>query len=251
MYEYIYLNLINIYEIIKYIHKLYIKYKNCIRFKSFENCGKGFDILNLIQLKIESPPILLTKTIIKDNKLYLLPYKIITICGIWTFINEPEYIFYDMNFTRELVESLNLIYIFPSSFSQEFGKLEQMFVISNIKDIKFNVGSILKMNINTINKVYKFEDIFNKIEYLFNEFPLGPNIIEYLFDNFVSKCIMFNLIDDFTDYFKMYNKYKSQFTNKLKLDFEKRKIFYKKSRILSQLFYWNYHDYFIKEKYDK
>ena len=246
MREYIYINLINIYEIIKYIHKLYIKYNKYIRFKSFENCGKGIDIINVLQLKRESPPILLSKTIIKDNKIYLLPCKIITICGIWTFINEPEYIYYDTNFTKELINTLNLIYLFPSSFSQEFGKLEQMYVINKFNDINFNIASILKMNINTINKVYKFEDIFNKIEYLFNEFPLGPNIVEFLFDNFISRCITFNFIDDNSGYFKMYNKYKNQYIEKLRIDFEKRKIFYKKSRLISQLFYYNYYDFFIK-----
>ena len=246
MREYIYHNLINIYEIIKYIHNLYIKYNNYIKFKSFENCGKGIDIINVLQLKRESPPILLSKTIIKDNKIHLLPCKIITICGIWTFINEPEYIYYDTNFTKELINTLNLIYLFPSSFSQEFGKLEQMFVIGKFNDMNFNIASILKMNINTINKVYKFEEIFNKIEYLFNNFPLGPNIIEFLFDNFISRCITFNFIDDNTGYFKMYNKYKNQYIEKLRLDFEKRNIFYKKSRFLSQLFYYNYYDFFIK-----
>lgn len=245
MYEYIYNNLINVYEIIKYIHNLYIKYNKYIRFKSFENCGKGIDIINVLQLKRESPPILLSKTIIKDNKIYLLPCKIITICGIWTFINEPEYIFYDMNFTKELIHNLNLTYIFPASFSEEIGKLDQMFVISKFRDINFNIASILKMNINTINKVYKLEDIFNKIEYLFNEFPLGPNIVEYLFDNFISQCILFKFIDDKTGYFKMYNKYKNQYIEKLKIDFEKKNVFYKKSRILSQLFYYNYYDFFV------
>jgi hypothetical protein len=245
MYEYVYTNLFNIYEIIKFIHKLYIKYKDRIKFKSFENCGKGFDIINILQLKIESPPILLTKTIIKDNKIYLLPQKIITMCGLWSFINESEYLYYDINFTKELIDKLSLIYLFPSSFSEELGKLETMFVISKFNNINFNIGNIIKMNINTINKVYKFEDIFNKIEYLFNEIPFGPNIIEYLFDNFIKKYNTFNIIDDNTGYFKSYNKYKNKFIDQLKLDFEKRGIFYKKSRILSQLFYYNYYDYIL------
>lgn len=244
MYEYVYVtHLINIYEIIKYIHKMYIKYNKNIRFKSFENCGKGIYLINVLQLNNDSPPILLTKTIIKDNKVYLLPNKIITMCGIWSFINDPEYINYDINFTKELMNELNLIYLFPASFSQELGKLEQMFVISKINNINFNISNIVRMNINTINKVYKFEDIFNKIEYLFNDFPIGPNIVEYLFDNFIKKCVLYNMIDDNTEYFKSYNKYKNQFVNKLKIDFQNRKIFYNKSRILSQLFYYNYHDY--------
>ena len=52
MYEYIQNNLLTSYNIIKYIHELYLKYKKYIKIDSFENTGKGIDtIYNIYQIK--------------------------------------------------------------------------------------------------------------------------------------------------------------------------------------------------------
>jgi len=124
MYEYIYLNLIKTYEIILYIHQLYLKYNQSIKFKSFEPFGKGIDTTyKIIQIKEFVPPILLTKIKIINKRIYLLPNRIITSVGIWTFIYEPHYIKDDYNFTIDLCNTLNLKYILPYTQSEDYTKI--------------------------------------------------------------------------------------------------------------------------------
>jgi len=243
MYEYIYLNLIKTYEIILYIHQLYLKYNQSIKFKSFEPFGKGIDTTyKIIQIKEFVPPILLTKIKIINKRIYLLPNRIITSVGIWTFIYEPHYIKDDYNFTIDLCNTLNLKYILPYTQSEEYGLLEPMFIIQKFKDLNIqNLYSdkIKYMNLDTLTNIYNYYDVIGNINELFNNFTYGPDVIDYIFDKFIDRLILFNIINDKKYYFKKYKetKNKIEFMNKIKEIYLNKRKYYNK-RDLSTLFYY-------------
>ena len=243
MYEYIYLNLIKTYEIILYIHQLYLKYNQSIKFKSFEPFGKGIDTTyKIIQIKEFVPPILLTKIKIINKRIYLLPNRIITSVGIWTFIYEPHYIKDDYNFTIDLCNTLNLKYILPYTQSEEYGLLEPIFIIQKFKDLNIqNLYSdkIKYMNLDTLTNIYNYYDVIGNINELFNNFTYGPDVIDYIFDKFIDRLILFNIINDKKYYFKKYKetKNKIEFMNKIKEIYLNKRKYYNK-RDLSTLFYY-------------
>ena len=250
MYDYIYTNLIKTYEIILYIQQLYLKYNQSIKFKSFEPFGKGIDTTyKIIQIKEFVPPILLTKIKIINKHIYLLPNRIITSIGIWTFISEPYYIKDDHKFTEELCTTLDLKYILPYTQSEEYGLLEPMFIIQNDKltnyqsyinsQIYQNVYNIKYMTLTTISNIYNFEDVYKNISNLFIEFTYGPDVVDYIFDKFVDRIILFKIINDKKYYFKRYKetKNKNEFMNKIKEIYNNKRKYYNK-RDLSTLFYY-------------
>jgi hypothetical protein len=243
MYEYIYLNLIKTYEIILYIHQLYLKYNQSIKFKSFESFGKGIDTTyKIIQIKEFVPPILLTKIKIINKRIYLLPNRIITSVGIWTFISEPHYIKDDYNFTIDLCNTLNLKYILPYTQSEEYGLLEPMFIIQNFKDFYLQnsyTNKIKYMNLDTLTNIYNYYDVIENINELFNNFTYGPDVIDYIFDKFIDRLILLNIINDKKYYFKKYKetKNKIEYMNKIKEIYLNKRKYYNK-RNLSTLFYY-------------
>ena len=82
-------NLIGCYNIINTIQNLYIKYNQYINFTSFISTGYGMDtIYNLYQIKDPNIFICLCK-VLNCGFNVILPIKIITIFGIWTFIDDP------------------------------------------------------------------------------------------------------------------------------------------------------------------
>jgi hypothetical protein len=243
MYEYIYLNLIKTYEIILYIHQLYLKYNQSIKFKSFEPFGKGIDTTyKIIQIKEFVLPILLTKVKIINKHIYLLPNRIITSVGIWTFISEPHYIKDDYNFTIDLCNTLNLKYILPYTQSEEYGLLEPMFIIQKFKDLNLQnlyTDKIKYMHLETLSNIYNYYDVIENINELFNNFTYGPDVIDYIFDKFIDRIILFNIINDKKYYFKKYKetKNKIEFMNKIKEIYLNKRKYYNK-RDLSTLFYY-------------
>jgi hypothetical protein len=245
MYEYIYLNLIKTYEIILYIHQLYLKYNQSIKFKSFEPFGKGIDTTyKIIQIKEFVPPILLTKIKIINKRIYLLPNRIITSVGIWTFIYEPHYIKDDYNFTIDLCNTLNLKYILPYTQSEEYGLLEPMFIIQKFKDLNIqNLYSdkIKYMNLDTLTNIYNYYDVIGNINELFNNFTYGPDVIDYIFDKFIDRLILFNIINDKKYYFKKYKetKNKIEFMNKIKEIYLNKRKYYNKRDLSTLFFYTN------------
>lgn len=246
MQEFIYVNLTITYQIIKYIQHLYLKYNKIIKFKSFEPCGKSIDtIYRVLQIKALTPPILMSKVKIINNSIYLLPLRIITTVGIWTFVSEPTYIEYDMSFTMELYTKLNLKYILPYTYSETYGLLEPMFMICNFDKNKFNNDyyKINYINLNTISKIYNFDDMYKNIINLFNDFTYGPDVIDYIFNNLIDRLILTNSIDDKKQYFTNYKKTKNkkEYVNKIKNLYLYKKKYYNK-RDLSTLFYYNYCD---------
>lgn len=243
MYECIYSNLTKTYEIILYIQQLYLKYNNCIKFKSFEPFGKGIDTTyKIIQIKDNVAPILMTKIKIINNQIYLLPNRIITIVGIWTFISEPTYIKDDYNFTIELCNTLNLKYILPYTQSKEYGLLEPMFLIQNFKQLNLQIlqnNKIKYMNMSTLSNIYNYNDVIENVIDLFNEFTYGPDVVDYIFDRFIDRLILYNILYDKNHYFKRYkeSKNKNDYIIKIKQIYNNMKKYYNK-RDLSTLFYY-------------
>jgi hypothetical protein len=262
MREYIKKNLMMSYDIIKYIHQLYIKYKKYINFTSFKSTGIGFDtIYNVFQIKNPDIFILNCKVLYSGSVTgcyILFPIKIITIFGMWTFIDDPSII--DMNhnityikqFMTELQNKLNLKFLFPGFYDLYDIIYHQMFIITQYDNYKCNISdklNNLKIDIN----IYKYEIIKDKFlkfqEIFFNQYPYGPDIIEYEFNNFIKLLLKLKIIDDKQKYFYEYLSVKN---NKILLDkylyeiknyFIKRKIFGFQKNVHTMLFYYTYFDY--------
>lgn len=261
MREYIKKNLIMSYDIIKYIHQLYIKYRKYIKFTSFKSTGIGFDtIYNIFQIKNPDLFILNCKVLYlgqNQNNYIILPIKIITIFGIWTFIDDPSIIdihkISELNqFVFELQNKFNLKYLFPGFYDNYDNIYYHMFIITQYNNYKCNISdrlSNLKIDIN----IYKYDLVKDKFlrfqEIFFNQYPYGPDIIEYEFNNFIKLLSDLKLIDDKKNYF---NKYISVKKNKIQLDkyldsikthYINQKIFGFQKKIYIMLFYYTYYDY--------
>jgi hypothetical protein len=256
MREYIRTNLIISYDIIKYIHQIYNKYKKYIKFTSFISTGIGFDtIYNIYQIKNPDIFILNCKILYLDQYI-ILPIKIITIFGIWTFIDEPTIINNDIlkikEFVNEIQNKFNLKFLFPG-FHDEYNKIfHHMFIITKYDNYKFNIPDKLnnvKININ----IYKYEIIKDKFlkfqEIFFNQYPYGPDIIEYEFNNFIKLLMELLMIDDKKKYFNNYLSIKNdknllnKYLCEIKDYYNKRKIYGFQNNVYRMLFYYTYVDY--------
>jgi hypothetical protein len=127
-----------------------------------------------------------------------------------------------------------------------------MFIITQYNNYKCNISdrlNNLKIDINIYkydlirDKFLKFQDIF------FNQFPYGPDIIEYEFNNLIKLLVELKKIDDKKNYF---NKHLSLKKNKILLDkylndiktyYNKRKVFGFQKKLYIMLFYYTYYDY--------
>jgi hypothetical protein len=258
MREYIKKNLMMSYDIIKYIHQLYIKYKKYIKFTSFKSTGIGFDtIYNIFQIKNPELFILNCK-VLYSGQYILLPVKIITIFGIWTFIDDPSIIdiynniSYIKQFVFELQNKFNLKYLFPGFYDNYDNIYYQMFIITQYNNYKCNISdrlNNLKIDIN----IYKYDLIKDKFlkfqEIFFNQIPYGPDIIEYEFNNLIKLLVELKKIDDKKNYFNKHlslNKNKillDKYLNDMKTYYNKRKVFGFQKKLYIMLFYYTYYDY--------
>ena len=261
MYEYIYTNLIISYDIIKYIHYLYLKYKNYIYYTSFELTGYGPDtIYNIFQTKRENLYILICKIIQINNEYFYFPMKIITIFGIWTFIDEPKIQNKDiielLNFKKELLDKIELEFIFPAFIDQYNHLFLPMFLIRKYNNkIFFDINNY---NLQIDMNIYEYDIIeiqLNKLyDIFFNDFSFGPDIITYRFNKFVESISLLRIIDDkckyINDYYELRNNKKSQkeYIKTIKEYYKNRKIYRFQNNIYRMLFYYTYINYFDKYK---
>jgi len=255
MREYITHNLVISYNVIKYIHQLYIKYKKYIKFTTFRYTGVGIDtIYNIDQIKDPNIFILQCK-VIYYKEYIVLPIKIITIFGIWTFIDEPfiidihKNIIEIKNFMLELNNKLNLKFLFPGFYDENGQIYNPMFLITKFNNYIYNSHYINDIKIDT--NIYEYDIIKNKLldfrNIFFNEYPYGPNIIEYEFNNIIKFLYQLKKIDDKLCYFYQYDliqkNIRDNYINNIKSHYNNRKIYGFQKNIYRMLFYYTYTDY--------
>jgi hypothetical protein len=257
MRPYISNNLITCYNIINTIHNLYIKYKQYIKYKSFTPTGYGIDtIYNIYQIKKPNIFICLCKVLYYDNYI-ILPIKIITIFGIWTFIDEPTIINLkdNINYIRQYMNELQTIFEFKyifHAFHDEYSMIfNQMFIITKFNNYRYLLPdkiNNLKIDIN-IYDYCKIKDNFEKFSlHFFNQYLYGPDIINYEFNNFIELIVNLNIINDKNEYFKYYKCNKSNtkiinnFINRLKKIHMSKKIYKNYNNIYKLLFLYTYID---------
>jgi hypothetical protein len=255
------------YDIIKYIHHLYLQYKNYISYTSFEFTAFGPDTLyNIYQTKNENYLILICKIIQIDNDYIYFPMKIITIFGIWSFIDEPNIIYKVnllelknqlINFRNELLSVLNLEFIFPA-FIDEYNHLfHPMFIIKKFNQkILFKDDCEYKLTIDM--DIYEYNSIESQLNKLydifFSKFHFGPDIINYKFDKFIESIAKLKFVDDksnyFNDHFNLrYNKkQQNEYISNIKKYYTNKKKYRYQYNIYRMLFYYTYLNYFGKYK---
>ena len=252
------MNLLNAYDIIKHIHSLYITYKKYIHFISFTSTGEGHDtIYNIYQMKNDTEYILMCKVVKIDNKYIYLPIKIITLFGIWSFIDEPIILNNNqelINFKKDLEHIIDLEFIFPGFYNEYNKIIHPMFLIKRFKNNNF-IKSDIKSNNNVDINIYDYEYIQNAFEKLshiyFNNMPYGPDIIDYKFNIFIKLWFTLNIIDDKCNYFNdcLNNKntdLQKNYIDTIKTYYKSKKIYkyYSNKNIYRILFYYTYLNYF-------
>ena len=265
------------YDIIKIIHKLYIKYKLYIKVDSFESCGKGIDTIhNIIQSNIDGPISLYIKIhLIKDyddkpiitienllEYILFLPISVITPIGVWQFVNNPHYIINNNEFSLELIKILNLKFIYQSYYDNEtFIFYNPIFIPTKMidKNHLINDDKCRKLDIRYIfnifdsNTLKEFPTMNENRNKYFNNLVYGPDICIHIFNKFInnlfisqnSKQIKF---DDYKLYYKYYadNNYNNEIFNDMKSYFENRNIYGYNKTVYRAIFYYNYLNYFGK-----
>jgi hypothetical protein len=258
------------YNIIKFIHSLYLKYNNFIDFKSFESCGKGIDtIYNIKQCNMKGPILLSIKIhYIKqyDNiqiktidqlcdYILFLPTSIITPIGIWKFIDSPSYKIIDKQFTLDLIKHFNFKFIYPS-YTDIYSEVHDPIFIpyKYFKDINYNnfdnlLDEDIRLDIRHLFRVYNYRDLdkFNpKIELFFNKLILGPEICIHIFENFIKNMLDSNVFDDNNLYYKYYisSINKQDYYSLLKDFFHSHGKYGFDKTIYKCIFYYTYLNYF-------
>lgn len=256
------MNLLNAYNIIKHIHNLYITYKKYIYYKSFKSTGEGHDtIYNIYQMKNIYEYILICKIIKLYDSFIYLPMKIITLFGIWSFIDEPIILNNNQklfDFKKDLEQIIDLKFIFPGFYNEYNQIFYPMFLIKRFKKNNF-ITSNIKLNINIdINidiQIYDYEYIQNPFKKLsdiyFNNMPYGPDIIDYKFNIFIKLWYTLNIIDDKCKYFHdclniINTDLQKNYINTIKSYYKNKKIYkYNSNKNIYQiLFYYTYLNYY-------
>lgn len=253
------------YNIIKYIHSLYLKHSNIIRVNSFESCGKGIDtIYNILQNKSTNPIMLIMKIhVIKPydnlkinsifdllNYILFLPISIITPIGIWKFVDNPIYINNDIDFSLDLLNYFNPILIKPS-FIDNNNMLNNAIFLPTKYNINIdNIQSFKKIDTRHLFKIYNYNDLtkFNiDFDSYFNKFIIGNKISILLFNRFINNTLNINNFDDKKHYLEIYRlcKNKEQYYEEIINYFTSNGIFYNKS-VENCIFYFTYLNYFNK-----
>ena len=202
------------YDIIKIIHKLYIKYKLYIKVDSFESCGRGIDtIYNVIQSNVDGPISLYIKLhLVKDydNKpintienlleyILFLPISVITPIGLWKFVDNPHYIVNDNGFSLELIKLFNLKFIYQSYYDTEsFILYEPIFIPTKVIDKIYlvNYEKYKKLDIRYLFNVFDtdtlkdFPSINENRQIYFNNLTYGSDVCEYIFNKFINNLFI-------------------------------------------------------------
>ena len=253
-------NLTTCYNIIKNIHKLYIKYNKYIKYNSFASTGIGIDtIYNTYQIKDPKIYICICKVLYNDIYI-ILPKKIITIFGIWTFIDDPYIINIDDNmiyinqYMNELQTIFKFKFLFPAFYDEYFIIHNQMFIITQYNNYKYKLPEKFN-NIKIDMFIHSNEKIKERFEkfsaYFFNNHPFGSDIIDYEFNKFIELLVQLNIIDDKKEYFKYYQNNKNnkiliqKFIGSQKNNNYNKKIYTYYKNIYHTLFYYNYVDYLL------
>ncbi len=258
------------YNIIKFIHSLYLKYNKFIDFTSFENCGKGIDtIYNIKQCNMKGPILLSIKLhYIKEydnvqiktinqicNYVLFLPTSIITPIGMWKFIDNPSYKIIDKQFTLELIKYFNFKFIYPSYIDNNLELIDPIFLpCKYFEDINYNnfddfLDEDIRIDIRHLFKIYSHIDLekFNpKIELYFNKLILGPEICIHIFENFIKNILDSNAFDDKNLYYKYYiaSLNKQEYFNLLKNYYHSVGKYGFDKTIYRCIFYYTYLNYF-------
>ncbi len=262
------------YNIIKFIHSLYLKYINFIDFTSFESCGKGIDtIYNIKQSNIKGPILLSIKLYyIKEydnvqiktinqicDYVLFLPISIITPIGMWKFIDNPSYKIINKQFSLELIKYFNFKFIYPS-YVDIYSKIHDPIFMpyKYFEDINYNnfdndLNEDIRLDIRHLFKIYTYQDLdkFNpKIELYFNKLILGPEICIHIFENFIKTIIENNIFDDNNLYYKYYiaSINKQHYFNLLKDFFHSNGKYGFDKTVYRCIFYYTYLNYF--NRYD-
>lgn len=253
------------YEIIKYIHSLYLKYTNFIRINSFESCGKGVDtIFNIIQNKVDNPIMIIIKIHkIKEydnskiNTIYdlldfilFLPISIITPIGIWNFVDNPEYIINDINFSLDLIKYFDPILIKPGYIDNSGNLFNPVFLLTKYNINIDKLDNFKKIDIRHLFKIYDYSELnkFNiDFSIYFNQFIIGYKLCNHLFTKFIKNMLYLCNFDDRKNYLKLYRFYKNKnlFHNNIINYFNNYGIYYNKP-VENCIFYYTYLNYFNK-----
>ena len=131
-----------------------------------------------------------------------------------------------------------------------------MFLIKKYNDNIFYNNNNYNLEIDM--NIYEYDTIeiqLNKLsDIFFNDFPFGPDIIEYKFNKFIESISLLRIIDDkckyFNDYYEIRNNKKSQkeYIKIIREYYKNRKIYKFQNNIYRMLFYYTYINYFDKYK---
>jgi hypothetical protein len=253
-----------IYDLIKYIHSLYLKYNKDIQISSFKSCGYGINtIKDIIQTNYFSPFLLEIK-IVNINKydknkieslqdifkyILFLPIAIITPIGRWTFVDNPHYINFNTNFSIELIKELNLKLILPSYTELNGNIKNSLFIPTKYinRTILENYEHYKKLDTRylfyTLNELDLKKLDNNYINY-FTDNIIGYEMCLYLFDKFIKKLIYSNNFDDKKNYKKEYILKGNTYFEYLKDFFIKKDIYAFNKNPQRAIFYYTYLNYF-------
>lgn len=262
----IFFQLNSIYELIRDIHNLYIKYEKDIKINSFKSCGYGVDtISDIIQTNKDSPFLLEIKIItikeydkirlntIEDIFKYVLflPIAVITPIGKWKFIDEPYYIYYSDNFSINLIRNLDLKLVIPSYIDKNNIIKNALFIPKKYINLSILEKYENNKNLDPIYLFYVFNEseltkLNNNYEKYFNKNIIGYEMCLYLFDNFIKSLIYLDKFDDKIEYKKQYLLKAITYFNYLKDLYIKKNIFaYSNHKYPERtIFYYSYLDYF-------
>jgi len=253
-----------VYDLIKYIHKLYVKYSKDICVASFKSCGFGIDTVNnIIQTNSKGPFLLEIKivNIRKYNKekinnmedifkyVLLLPVGVITPIGRWIFVNEPYYINNSSSFSAELVKELNLKLVLPSRYDENNLVQNSLFIPKKYiyRTIMEKFDDNKKLDSRYLFYVLAEGDIKkidNNFSDYFNNDLIGYEMCTYLFEKFIVKLVNSNDFDDKKNYKKNYIQSKKDYFNYITDFFKRRHIHGFDKNAERAIFFYTYINYF-------
>jgi len=253
-----------VYDLIKYIHDLYLKYNKDIQVNSFKSCGNGIDtIIDIIQTNYNSPFLLEIKIVnlIKYDKnkikilddifnyILFLPIAVITPIGRWTFVDNPYYINNNPDFSIELIRDLNLRFILPSYINSNGNMKNSLFIPKRYinKTILKKYDNYKKIDTRYLFYILNESDLKkldnNYIDYFTNNI-IGYEMCLYLFDKFIKNLIYSENFDDKKNYKKKYLLNKIEYFEYLRDFFIKKNIYAFNKNVERAIFYYTYLNYF-------
>lgn len=253
-----------IYDLIKFIHSLYLKYNDDIKINSFKSCGHGINtIKDIIQTHYNSPFLLEIKILninkydknkiesLKDIFKYILflPIAIITPIGRWVFVDEPYYINNNPNFSIELIKELNLKLILPSYTDLNGNIKNSLFIPKKYinRTIMEKYEHYKKLDTRYLFYILNESDLKklnnNYIDYFTNDI-IGYEMCLYLFDKFIKTLIYSNNFDDKKNYKKEFILIGISYFENLRDYFIKKNVYAFNKNPERAIFYYTYLNYF-------